>query len=270
MKPSSLHPKPTRLRVTDEKGFEKQVLIDRDVFSIGRDAASGLCLPHQPGDRLAACHALIAREGADYVLKDESGSCGTRVNGRPIRRTVLRHGDQIKLGESPLTIRFLVDGTRAADQEEQRIRSLLEVLRVMHSCLEVREVAVRAVAGVMQLLGPSWNCLSVPGGRGGLEVLAASDSTGRLPVSPGKIAAQVLASGRSHFSRDNLCAPVRSRDGVLGVIETGPLERSEWTSREMEMLESLAAHMGVALSNARRLENNPGAGAPTAPGMRIG
>lgn len=262
--------KPTRLRVTDEKGFEKLILIDRDVFPIGRDAAEGLSLPHMAGDGLAPCHALIIRDGNDYVLKDESGSCGTRVNGRPIRRTVLHHGDQINLGDSPMKIRFLVDGTRAADQEEKRIRTLLEVLRVMHSCLEVREVAARAIAGVMQLLGPAWCCLSMPGDRGGLEVIAASDATGRLPQKPGRLAAQVMATGRSLFSHAALCATIRSVDGLLGVIETGPRDRAEWTSRDMEMLEALSAHVGVALTNARRLKGHPSIGAPAASGIRVG
>jgi FHA domain-containing protein/GAF domain-containing protein len=260
---------PTRLKITDDKGFEKVVLIDKDVFPLGLEADEGLRLPEEAGASVARRHALIIRDGEGFVIVDKAGSCGTRVNGRPIRRAALKHGDQITLGTSSFRIQFLVEGSRASDLEERNLGLLLEVLKEIHSCLDVAEVSARAAAGVSLVLRPSWVALLRPASRDGLEVAAAVDRSGRLPAAPTRAARQVFASARGLFQPDQLCVPVQSRDGVLGVLQLGPREAADYTARDLELLEALASHTGLALANARRLEGLPGvaarvsAGAPT-------
>jgi len=258
-KPSGL-PKPTRLKVIDQRGFEKVVLIDKDVFPIGREAEGGLALVDDDPAAIAARHALVIRDGETFVLKDESGSCGTRVNGRPIRSAVLKHGDQITLGGSLLRILFLVEGTRASDFEEVRTRRLLEMLKELHSAQTPRDVCVRAAAGIMGLIGSSWAAIALCSDDGGLGLQAGIDRSGALPGEPSAIALHVAVSGRSYFHPARLCALVPGRvapgsagRGAAGVIDAGPRDGAGYKAADMELLEALADHVGVALAN-RRLE----------------
>jgi hypothetical protein len=246
----------TRLKVTDERGFEKTILIDKDVFPLGREASAGLVLTdghdEQPGT-IAACHALIIRDGESYILKDQAGSCGTRVNGRPIRSTVLKHADEIRLGSSSLRIQFLIEGTRASDHEEARIRQLLEALRELHASPETREVCARAAAAVMGLTGSTWAAVTLRNASNTLEMVAAVDRAGNLPDAPSAIAQHVANTARSYFHPARLCVPVMGTDGLLGVIDAGPREARPYQAGEMNLLEALASHVGVALANARRM-----------------
>lgn len=255
--------KPTRLKVTDERGFEKTFLIDKDVFPIGREATDGLWLPDEAPSTIAAQHALLIRDGDTFVLKDQSGPRGTRVNGRPIRSTVLKHGDQIALGASSLRILFLVEGTRASDFEERRIRLLLEVLRELHSALEPDEVCARAVAGITGLIGSAWAVVGLQEAAGRLEVIAALDRSGTLPGTLSGIALHVERTSRSYFHPVRLCVPIMSgitdngnngSAGLIGVIDAGPREAKAYQALDLELLEALAVHVGIALTHARRVK----------------
>ncbi|HET9480735.1 MAG TPA: FHA domain-containing protein [Candidatus Polarisedimenticolia bacterium] len=245
--------KPTRLKITDDKGFEKVVLIDRDPFPIGRDVSAGLCLPGEAGPSVAARHASIIQEAGRFVLRDEAGARGTRVNGRPVRQMMLRHGDEITLGASPLKIQFLVEGSRAADVEEGRIHLLLGLLRDLHARLETEEVATRSVAAVMRMLAPDWVALSIPI-EGGLRIVAAADKAGHLPTAPTRLASEVNASGRSAFQPNRLCVPIDCGRQVLAVFDVGPHAGRPYTPDDLTLLESLAAHTGVALGHCPDLD----------------
>jgi hypothetical protein len=243
---------PTRLRVTDDHGFEKVVLIDRDVFPIGRQALGGLEIPPDDSESIQPRHALIIRDGEEYILKDESGCRGTRVNGRPIRRTILKHGDQITLGASPLRICFLVEGTRAADAQRNRTGRMLEVLRHLHEQLDLKEVPARAVAGILDVFGASWVMISLKGTEGRVEVVASGDAEGRLPSSPSATTGRVIGSSRSHFHPHHLCVPIPGGGQAQGAIEVGPREAGAYAAWDLQLLEAMAAHVGVALANSLR------------------
>jgi len=247
------------LKVTDPRGFEKVVLIDKDVFPIGREAAEGLQLPDAEPFAMAPRHALVIRDGETFVLKDESGSCGTRVNGRPIRSTVLKHGDEIALGTSQLRIQFLVEGTRASDREEMRIRRLLEMLKELHSCRQPQDVCAWAAAGIMGLVESEWAAISLTMNRDRLEMVAGLDRSGTLPGGPSAIAQHVVVSSRSYFHPSRLCVAIMGRSDqsgheLLGVIDAGPRGSLPYKGEDLELLEALAAQVGVALANSRWLE----------------
>lgn len=246
----------TRLKITDDKGFERVVLIDEDVFSIGHAASSGLRIPAEADDRIAALHAIVCREGSEYVLRDRSGSCGTRVNGRPVRCKVLGHGDRIRLGASRFQIEFLVEGSRSSDSVIPRSKILLQVLCDLHVSLNVREVSACAVASVMRLTDPIWTMLALDLGHGHLEVTttAGKDAT-RLPASPTQVAREVMRTSRSYFQPHRICAAIVTREGPLGVLDLGPRVNSGYNSEDLELVESMAVHVGVALLNARWVES---------------
>jgi hypothetical protein len=251
--------KPTRLKITDDKGFERVVLIDRAPFPLGTKAPGGLELPPEPGDPVTERHALILQEEESYVLEDRSGSCGTRVNGRPIRRTRLKHGDDIRLGKSAYRIVFLIEGTRAADEQEKRVRTMLKILLELHACEDDREVPARAAAGIMQVLSPAWLSMSLVTGGGApggpvLQAVVGVDAAGDLPTSPTTVARHVAESGRTYYQPDRLCVAIvdRASSAPVAVVDVGPREKAPYVAADVEMLESMAAHIGIALARARR------------------
>jgi GAF domain-containing protein len=167
---------------------------------------------------------------------------------------VLKHADEIRLGSSGLKIQFLIEGTRASDHEESRVKQLLDALRELHASPETREVCARAATTIMGLTGACWAAVALCGASKNLEMVAAVDGTGHLPDGPSAIALHVASTARSYFHPSRLCVPVMGHDGLLGVIDAGPREARPYQAGEMNLLEALAAHVGVALANAQRNE----------------
>jgi two-component system cell cycle response regulator len=65
-------------------------------------------------DGVSRRHAMVVRVGGELCLEDLQSANGTRVNGEPITRHVLRNGDKIQLGEKTI-LRFTDD-----DSAEER------------------------------------------------------------------------------------------------------------------------------------------------------
>jgi len=92
---------------------------DRECI-IGRTPEAGLQI-EDPG--ISRRHARVRCAGADvHVLSDLRSSNGTYVNGRRVRRVVLREGDRIQLGTATV-LRF--SRRRRLDEGEQRQRQAL-------------------------------------------------------------------------------------------------------------------------------------------------
>ena len=53
-------------------------------------------------DGISRRHAMVVRVSGDLCLEDLQSANGTRVNGQPITRHVLRDGDKIQLGEKTI------------------------------------------------------------------------------------------------------------------------------------------------------------------------
>jgi pSer/pThr/pTyr-binding forkhead associated (FHA) protein len=97
-----------------------------EVFHIGRRAGNQL----QPDDAsVSGNHAVIRVVPSPYsdavedvTVEDLGSTNGTRVNGQPVARQRLKHGDMLALGT--LTLKFIderalaVEGTRILLQED--------------------------------------------------------------------------------------------------------------------------------------------------------
>lgn len=62
---------------------------------IGRDYNSTIRLNHRTVSRK---HAVIRADNGDYLVIDQDSRNGTYVNNRRIKKSVLRHGDNICFG----------------------------------------------------------------------------------------------------------------------------------------------------------------------------
>src|SRR3954447_26855457 len=86
-----------------EDGAEVVVIeITDDTIHLGRSAAADVMLEPPSVSRR---HAVVARRGGDVVILDDRSLNGVVVNGDRVREAVLRHGDEIRLGD--VAMRFL-------------------------------------------------------------------------------------------------------------------------------------------------------------------
>ncbi len=79
----------------------KAFALDANDFSIGRDSSNRLALNDTHVSRR---HCLIQVNGARYCITDVGSSNGTFVNGVPVQRRDLQHGDQVRLGVSTFLV----------------------------------------------------------------------------------------------------------------------------------------------------------------------
>jgi pSer/pThr/pTyr-binding forkhead associated (FHA) protein len=79
-------------------------VVAEDGTSIGRDAGN---LVQLVSPEVSKRHAHIRKTGEVWHLRDLDSRNGLFVNGKRVRETVLRHGDQVTVG--PHTLVFLTD-----------------------------------------------------------------------------------------------------------------------------------------------------------------
>ena len=76
--------------------------------SLGRSRSNDIVVPE---DAASARHCRIDREGDSYVLYDLGATNGSWVNGAKVSRSLLQHGDRLKIGETVFTVSLFGDRT---------------------------------------------------------------------------------------------------------------------------------------------------------------
>ena len=113
------------LQIVDENVVAEHTL-DEGTFGIGRNAGNSV----QPDDEsVSGHHARITLSASLYLddaleasIEDLGSTNGTFINGRSIRKQLLKHGDMLTIGT--LNFKFIdtqalaVGGTRILLQEE--------------------------------------------------------------------------------------------------------------------------------------------------------
>lgn len=97
-----------RLSLGRNKG--KEWAIDRDQTFLGRSEAATIPLFGDP--TVAPLHAVIFRQGQQYMLVDNNSGMGTFLNGMPIQQAPLMPGSQIRIGNT--TLEFLTKNVAVA------------------------------------------------------------------------------------------------------------------------------------------------------------
>jgi transcriptional regulator with GAF, ATPase, and Fis domain/pSer/pThr/pTyr-binding forkhead associated (FHA) protein len=89
--------------------LQGSVLPIRESVSIGRESSNAVCLPDAA---ISPRHCRITSDSERYILEELDGAASTIVNGIPVKRRVLSHGDIISVGDSSFL--FLEDGGSAS------------------------------------------------------------------------------------------------------------------------------------------------------------
>ena len=91
-----------------------QCFLEQARVTIGREAGNGIVVDDPLVSR---AHAAITAVGNDYILEDLQSVNGTLVNGAPVQRRILQHGDVIALGA--FNLRY-VDSKASSDIDLER------------------------------------------------------------------------------------------------------------------------------------------------------
>lgn len=86
------------LRMVEGPLAGKEFLVFKDVMRMGSSPRSEIYLFNDSA--VAAQHAVIRVTGDIYEIENTSKENPTRLNGRPVQRSRLRHGDRISLGRT--------------------------------------------------------------------------------------------------------------------------------------------------------------------------
>lgn len=95
-----------------EASVEREIRFHGGSLSLGRNDGNDVVLDDL---NVARFHATIASRGQVIELRDLDSRCGTRLNGRPVKRAVLTTGDEIGIG--PFKLCF--DGSGFAYEDER-------------------------------------------------------------------------------------------------------------------------------------------------------
>src|SRR6185369_2883123 len=91
-----------KLTIEDDEGKQTGLPLAHDEYGLGRAEANAIRLTDR---NVSRTHALLAKEGQDWSVKDQDSYNGTYVNGvRVMGEQPLRHGDLIQLGDYRLEL----------------------------------------------------------------------------------------------------------------------------------------------------------------------
>jgi pSer/pThr/pTyr-binding forkhead associated (FHA) protein len=105
-----------RLMILPKAQTVRQVNIKGSLTTIGREKANSVVLD---SDRVSRNHAVIDWDGDHYTVIDTGSRNGTFVNGKRVRRQVLRNGDMMTIGD--FEMRFLFDTRPVSDELALRL-----------------------------------------------------------------------------------------------------------------------------------------------------
>ncbi|MGH8506003.1 MAG: FHA domain-containing protein, partial [Stenotrophobium sp.] len=100
-----------KIIVTDAAGSSQEFPLSKERITIGRHPDNDICIPDRA---ISGNHAAIITILHDSFLEDLGSTNGTVVNGNPITKHPLTHGDTITLGRN--TLRY--EGEQRGGEDE--------------------------------------------------------------------------------------------------------------------------------------------------------
>jgi hypothetical protein len=242
-----------------------QVALGEGSTTLGRGKANTAVIPDVAVSRQ---HVRLERKGREVLVVDLGSGNGTRVNGRPVEREALRHGDALEVGGTRLR---LVDPAAPPSALPSRLRDRrLWVGAVAVGvagavlCVRAHVAAARAPRAAERASPVGSESSGVPVG----SLLAVADtapavvvpSVGpRVAARPAAVAAQEKPAAATHVEE------VASRGAAT---EEASIPAAEPSRTQPEKAETHAAHpsrAGRKTHQSRHAENAAPADAPSAP-----
>ncbi|BAN35596.1 FHA domain-containing protein [Sulfuricella denitrificans skB26] len=166
--------------------------LDRERIMIGRKPNNDLQLAH---NAVSSSHAMIITIRNDSFLEDLNSTNGTKVNGKSIKKYLLRDGDEIKLAKhslkyvfEPLVIKPENDGSRRSE----KLRYLDNLIQSADDTLATQEESLLHTQGFPSATQGQTHSGNRPTGR---------TSSGELPMAGLQILSGVGAGKEMDLDR---------------------------------------------------------------------
>ncbi len=275
------------LTVNDRSG-ERRYVLREEVISIGR-AANNLIEVRDP--KLSRQHCEIIKTDRGWDLRDLDSHNGTILNGRRISRAQIRSGDHIYIGltnilfeerdveENPDNEQTALLNLMEVERERGNLRKLLEISLQVNRELDLQKLLDVIVDAAIEVTGAERG-LVVLQEDGKMRVAAARNlKREHLDESDSEISFSILrdtikkgitvvtdnAGEDRRFDgsvsvhglnlRSIICLPIKSHEGILGVVYLdNRLEMGAFSQSDLRLVEAFGNQVGIALENAQLYE----------------
>jgi serine phosphatase RsbU (regulator of sigma subunit) len=263
------------------------VVISSSRFTIGRGPDRDLVLDDP---RISRNHAVLVRNGASWTIEDSGSRFGTFVNGARITEQVLRQGDHISFGESPIHLTFSESGdtTRRewathvstqshANTDMQKLALFLQAVRSLNRTHIVNDVLAILLDYALKLTGAQRAFVFLRQPTGELAFSHGRDAHGNALTEDTSLSRSVVeetASTNAEFLvgdvlhdgqiaqrqsvialdlRTVIALPLRGAgSSLLGVLYLDShVANRDLTSTSSDILRGLAQECGLLIENAR-------------------
>ena len=207
--------KVAQLKITDNFGGQRMLVLDKPAFTIGRNPGNDLNLLDPSVSRE---HAKIVYEDGGYYLVDISNKTGSYVNDRRIDRVQLRHLDRVQFGrDTDIQIQFVEEpaagqglsqrptldlplseitgreASASANDELQKLARFLEVNQAFKSSFAPDDVLRLIVDAAIEMSAAERGFLMLKNEAGELEFKVARDRAhNTLPGAKFKMSRSVI------------------------------------------------------------------------------
>jgi transcriptional regulator with GAF, ATPase, and Fis domain len=239
-------------------------------------------------DRLVSRrHCRIERQDGRYWLFDEGAQNRVKLRGQPVEHAELKSGDVILVGSCEVTFALASAESHGGEdtalgedgRDAQSLRAFIEIARELNQERDLARLLTRIVDSAIHLTGAERGFLIL--GRGAeTSVEVARNFAQEEVLSPEfkisrTIASRVLETGVAELTtnaqeddrfrdlhsvadlklRSVICVPIKSRSEVAGVLYVdNRLLNYAFEERERDLLRSFADQAGIAIHNARTMD----------------
>ncbi len=257
---------------------------NQDRVSIGRSRDCDLCLDERVVSR-RHCH-LDRRQGRFFLVND-GGQNPVRHQGETVTEIELREGDSFSIdtleiqlawpSQEPISIDETYMGEGSQDLRD--LQALMGIAKALNEELNLTRLLTLIVDSAIQILGAERGFLILGGGKEATVEVARNFAQEEV-LSPEfkisrTIAQRVMESGIPELTinaqeddrfrdlasvadlrlRSVLCLPIRVQRQVVGVLYVdNRLQQQAFHQREHNLLTALADHAGIAIHNARTMD----------------
>ena len=266
-----------KLVLTEPFKPARHIIIDKNPFYIGRGAECDLILDRTS---ISKSHSRIRFDGEHFVIEDLQSKNGILVNGTPVPEKVLQNEDLISLGGVDLRFQRIKTDEVNAELEKglTKFKSAMQFAQSIGSNQILDKILDETMEAVMRLTQAERGFLLVQNEKEKLEmarsVNIASNELNAERSGLSYTAVNKCVESRKSIAISNalddtyfgdqssvqdlelktlVCVPVLVEEDKVSAIIYADSSRKEqeFTQLDVEVLESLAANVGIAMENAR-------------------